>query len=92
MTNNKSLLSHFSYSDSLSSVTVADYYKINVQGIGQAHSLPNLSLEYVLYIHGCPFNLIYVHKLTRSLDSSEFFNDICLCSGSMFTADDLSRE
>lgn len=75
MTGNKSILSHLSYSDSFPSVTVADGSKIKVHGLGQAHSLPNLSLEYILYISGCPFNLIYVHKLTHTLDCSLIFND-----------------
>jgi transposase InsO family protein len=74
MTGNKSLLSHLSYSDSLPSVTVADGSKAKVQGLGRAHPLPNLSLESVLYIPGCPFNLISVHKLIRTLDCSVLFN------------------
>ena len=63
-----------SYSDSLPSATVADGSKNKVQGLGQAHPLPNLSLESVLYIPGCPFNLISVHKLIRTLDCSVLFN------------------
>lgn len=40
-----------------------DDSKIKAQGLGQAHPLPNLSLDFVLYISGYPFNLIYVKKL-----------------------------
>jgi hypothetical protein len=75
MTGNQSLLSQLSYSDSLPSVTVADGSKIKVQGLGQAHPLPNLSLDSVLYIPGCPFNLISVNKLTRTLDCSVLFTN-----------------
>ncbi|GAU43000.1 hypothetical protein TSUD_188740 [Trifolium subterraneum] len=53
----------------------ADGSKIKVQGLGQAHPLPNLSLDSVLYIPGCPFNLISVNKLTRTLDCSVLFTN-----------------
>lgn len=75
MTGNKSLLSHLSYSDFLPSVTVADGSKVKVHDLGQTHPLSNLSLESFLYILSCPFNLIYVHKLTHTLDCSVLFND-----------------
>lgn len=75
MTGNKSILSHLSYSDYLPSVTVEDGSKIKVHDLDQAHPLPNFSLEFVLYVPGCLFNLIYVHKLTHTLDCSVLFND-----------------
>lgn len=64
-----------SYSDTLPSITVADGSKIKVHGLGQKHPLPNVSLESVFYIPGSPFNLIFVHKLTSTLDCSVIFND-----------------
>lgn len=75
MTGNKSLLSHLSYSDSLHSVTVDDDSKIKVQSLNLAHPFSNLYLQYVLYIPSCPFNLIYVHKITRTLYYKGLFND-----------------
>jgi hypothetical protein len=70
MIGNKPLLSHLSFFYSLPYVSVTDdsKIKVQVQGLGQAHPLPNLSLDFVLYILGCSFNLIYVNKLTRAHD------------------------
>jgi hypothetical protein len=75
MIGNKPLLSHLSFSDSLPYVSVTDDSKIKVQGLGQAHPLPNLSLDFVLHILGCSFNLIYVNKLTRTHDCLILFTD-----------------
>lgn len=72
---NKYLLSQLPYSNFLPSITVADDSKIKVQGIGPAHPLPNFSLDFVLYIIYCPFNLIFVNKLTRTLYCSVLFNN-----------------
>lgn len=63
MTGNKSLLSHLSYSDSLPSIIMEDGSKIKFQGLGHKCSLPNLSLDYVIYIPSFPFNLKF-NKLT----------------------------
>lgn len=73
MTGNKFILYHLSYSDSFPYVTMVDGSKIKVQGFGQAHPLPNLSLDYVLYIIDCPFDIIYVKKLTCILDCLVIF-------------------
>jgi hypothetical protein len=75
MASNKSLLSHLSYSDTLPLVIVADGSKIKDQGLGLAHPLPNLFLDFVLDIPSCPFNLIFVNKLTRTHDYSILFTD-----------------
>lgn len=75
MTGNKFILSNLSYYDSLPSVTVADDSKIKVQGFGQAHPLPNLSLDFTLYIPCCHFNLISIKMLTCTLDCSLLFID-----------------
>ena len=58
MTGNQSLFSQLSFSDSLPSVTLTNGSKTKVCGIGQTRSLPNLSLNSVLFVPGCPFNLI----------------------------------
>ena len=34
------------------------------------HPLPQLSLNFVLFVPSCPFNLISTSKLTRTLDFS----------------------
>lgn len=80
MTGNKSILSHLSYLDSLPSITVNDGSKIKVQGLGQTHLLPNLSLDFVIYIPGFPFNLIYVNKLICTIDCSVLLLIIFLMS------------
>lgn len=73
--NGNIFFSNLSYSDSLPFVTLADDSKIKVQGLGQTHRLPNLSLNFVLYILGCPFNLIFVKKITHTLNCSVLFFD-----------------
>ena len=55
------------------SVTLADGSQIPVCGIGQTHPLPNLSLNFVLFVLGCSFNLISISKLTWTLDYSVLF-------------------
>ena len=75
MIDNKFILSHLSYSYSFPSVTLADGSKIKVQGLDQAHPLPNLSLDYVLYIPGCHFNVISFKNITSTLYCSVLFID-----------------
>ena len=45
------------------------------KGIGLAHPLPSLPLTYVLYTPECPFNLISISKITRTLNCSIIFSD-----------------
>ena len=45
------------------------------KGSGLAHSLPSLPLTYVLYTPECPFNLISISKITRTLNCSIIFFD-----------------
>jgi len=63
-------------------ITLANGSKAQVTGIGQASPLPSLPLDYVLFVPGCPFNLISISKLTSSLDCS-----ITFTSGSLFIKD-----
>ena len=73
---NSSLFSHFNHSKSFSSVTLADGTKSIVKAVGHANPLPNLSLDSVIYLPNCPFNLVSVSKLTRALNCSiTFTND-----------------
>ena len=59
---------------SLPPVTLANGSKADVQAIGCAKPLPSLALDSVLYIPKCPFNLVSVSKLTRSLNCSIRFD------------------
>ena len=45
------------------------------KGIGLAHPLPSLPLHFVLYAPECPFNLISISKITRTLNCSITFFD-----------------
>ena len=45
------------------------------KGIGLAHPLPFLPLTSVLYTPECPFNLIFISKITRTLNCSIIFSD-----------------
>ncbi|KAJ9675677.1 hypothetical protein PVL29_024546 [Vitis rotundifolia] len=45
------------------------------KSIGLAHPLPSLPLHSVLYAPECPFNLISISKITRTLNCSITFSD-----------------
>ena len=45
------------------------------KGFGFAHPLPSLPLYSVLYAPECPFNLISISKITRTLNCSITFSD-----------------
>ncbi|KAK2377577.1 putative mitochondrial protein [Trifolium repens] len=68
VTGNKSLFSSLSTSGFLPSITSANGSQTQSQGIGTVQILPSLSVDSVLYVPGCPFNLLSVNRLTRSLD------------------------
>ncbi|XP_072087350.1 uncharacterized protein [Arachis hypogaea] len=71
-----SVLSKLEHPAFLPSITLADGSKIGAKGIGQATPLPTIPLKYVLYMPNCPFNLISISQLTRSLNCSvTFFAD-----------------
>ncbi|XP_072076868.1 uncharacterized protein [Arachis hypogaea] len=71
-----SVLSKLEHPAFLPSITLADGSKIGAKGISQATPLPTLPLKYVLYMPNCPFNLISISELTRSLNCSvAFFAD-----------------
>jgi len=73
MFGNKCLFSQLTYLDSLPSVTMANVYQIKIHGIGQTRRSSNLTLDFVLYIPSCPFNLISISKLTRTQNYSILF-------------------
>ncbi|KAJ9702913.1 hypothetical protein PVL29_004588 [Vitis rotundifolia] len=45
------------------------------KGIGLVHHLPFLPLHSILYAPECPFNLISISKITRTLNCSITFSD-----------------
>ena len=45
------------------------------KGIGLAHPLPSIPLHSVFYALECPFNLISINKITRTLNCSITFSD-----------------
>ncbi|RVW82963.1 Retrovirus-related Pol polyprotein from transposon RE2 [Vitis vinifera] len=47
----------------------------HISGFGFAHPLPFLPLHSILYAPECPFNLIFISKITRTLNCSITFSD-----------------
>ena len=45
------------------------------KGIGLAHPLPSLPLTSVFYTPTCPFNLIFISKITHTFNCSIIFSD-----------------
>ena len=78
MSGNKNLFSHISNSFSLPSVTLANGSKTAAKGIGQAIISPSITLNSVIYVPECPFNLISISQLTRTLNCSITFTDKCV--------------
>ncbi|KEH27893.1 hypothetical protein MTR_5g048690 [Medicago truncatula] len=76
---NPSLISNLSPPNIPHNITLANGSKEQVTGIGQASPLPSLSLNYVLFVPGCPFNLISISKLTDSLNCSITFSSKSFC-------------
>ena len=56
-------------------VTLANGSQTVAKGIGLALPLPSLPLTSVLYTPECPFNLISINKITRTLNCSITFSD-----------------
>ncbi|RVW12998.1 Retrovirus-related Pol polyprotein from transposon RE2 [Vitis vinifera] len=59
----------------LPTVTLANGSQTVAKGIGLALPLPSLPLTSVLYTLECPFNLISISKITRTLNCSITFSD-----------------
>jgi len=72
---NPYLLSNITDSKSMPSITLANGTTTVAKAIGRAHPLPSLPLDSVLYIPKCPFNLVSVSKLTRTLNCAITFVD-----------------
>nr|KYP33631.1 hypothetical protein KK1_045511 [Cajanus cajan] len=65
---NNSLFSFISSPKAPHLVTLANGSKVASQGIGQVPLSPSLKLNFVLFIRHCPYNLISLSQLTRSLN------------------------
>ena len=70
---NKDLFSFLTTTPALPTVTLANGSQTVAKGIGLAHPLPSLPLTFVLYTPECPFNLISISKITRTLNYSIIF-------------------
>ena len=79
MTGNSSLFTLFQSHPSTSIFTLADGSTSCVFGSGTIHSTPLIYLTFVLSLPQFSFNLIFVSKLTRTLNCSiSFFLNHCL--------------
>ncbi|RVW85983.1 Retrovirus-related Pol polyprotein from transposon RE1 [Vitis vinifera] len=72
---NKDLFSSITTTSTLPTVTLANGSQTMAKGFGFAHPLPSLPLHSVLYAPECPFNLISISKITRTLNCSITFSD-----------------
>ncbi|KAJ9693466.1 hypothetical protein PVL29_012301 [Vitis rotundifolia] len=75
ISSNKHLFSSITTTSVLPTVTLANDSQTMAKGIGLAHPLPSLPLHSVLYAPECPFNLISISKITRTLNCSITFSD-----------------
>ena len=67
---NKDLFSSITTTSALPTVILANGSQTVAKGIGLAHPLPSLPLTSVLYTPKCPFNLISISKISRTLNCS----------------------
>ncbi|RVW99739.1 Retrovirus-related Pol polyprotein from transposon TNT 1-94 [Vitis vinifera] len=72
---NKDLFSSITTTSALPTVTLANGSQTMAKGFGFAHPLLSLPLHSVLYAPECPFNLIFISKITRTLNCSITFSD-----------------
>ncbi|RVW79915.1 Retrovirus-related Pol polyprotein from transposon RE1 [Vitis vinifera] len=72
---NKDLFSSITTTSALPTVTLANGSQTMAKGFGFAHPLPSLPLHSVLYAPECPFNLISISKITRTLNCFITFSD-----------------
>ncbi|RVW24203.1 hypothetical protein CK203_087023 [Vitis vinifera] len=75
ISSNKDLFSSITTTSALPTVTLANGSQTVAKGFGFAHPLPSLPLHSVLYAPECPFNLISISKITRTLNCSITFSD-----------------
>ena len=75
LSGNKDIFSSLTIPSPLLMITLANGSQTMAKGIGSACSLPSVPLIYVLYVPDCPFNMIFISKLTRDLNCLITFSD-----------------
>ncbi|RVW77215.1 Retrovirus-related Pol polyprotein from transposon RE1 [Vitis vinifera] len=75
LSGNKDFFSSITTTSALPTVTLANGSQTVAKGIGLTFPLPFLPLTSVLYTPECPFNLISINKITRTLNCSITFSD-----------------
>ncbi|RVW96895.1 Retrovirus-related Pol polyprotein from transposon RE1 [Vitis vinifera] len=75
MSGNKHFFSSITTTSALPTVTLANGSQTMAKGIGLAHHLLSLPLHSVFHAPECPFNLISISKITRTLNCSITFSD-----------------
>ncbi|RVW76991.1 Retrovirus-related Pol polyprotein from transposon TNT 1-94 [Vitis vinifera] len=75
LSGNKDLFSSITTTSDLPTVTLANGSQTVAKGIGLTLPLPSLPLTSVLYTPECPFNLISISKITRTLNCSITFSE-----------------
>ena len=73
ISSNKDLFSSPTTTPTFPTVTSTNGSQTVAKGIGLAHPLSSLPLTSVLYTPECPFNLIFISKITRTLNCSIIF-------------------
>jgi len=73
ISSNTSLFSFISHPKNLHAFTLANGSKVTSQEVGQISLSPSLNLKHVLFVPNCPFNLISLSQLTKSLNCSIIF-------------------
>jgi len=72
---NTSLFSTISFQKKSHFITFANSSKTSSKGAGQAILSPSLNLKLVLFVPNCPFNLISLSQLTKTLNCSVTFDN-----------------
>ena len=68
LSGNKDLFSSLTITSTLPMITLANGSQTMAKGIGSTCPLTFVPLTSVLYVLDCPFNLIFINKLTRDLN------------------------
>jgi len=74
ISSNASLFSSISHPKIPYVIILANGSKVSSQGVGQIFLSPSLNLKHVLFVPNCPFSLISLSQLTKSLNCSITFD------------------
>ena len=75
LSSDKDFFSSLTITSHFPMITLANGSQTMAKGIDSACPLPSVPLTFVLYVLKCPFNLIYISKLTRDLNCLITFSD-----------------